>query len=459
MKIKFFALKFFKFLSSLKFAVFNLIVLGILSAVGTFLESYSSAELARVLIYHSLWMKLALISLSINVTSVLIDRWPWKKHHISFITAHFGIVIMIIGSWLTQTQGVDGSMRLELNKENRSIILPSKILVVYSSFDGQSMKEMYRSQPQFLIQKPSLKKPYKISLGKDQIEVIDFYPYAEQSFKFQSNSKANGWAVQFLLSGQKTSYSDWIYLNKKSPFVKKSTGPASLILSKGSYVFKEKNELILEPQNNKLMYYKLRSKGKFQKAGEIKKGDMIQTKWMDLTFKLLDFYKAEVVYEFKKKKTQTDQTVSAIKVRYKDMEKWTPLNSFLRFYEKDRVYIVGYMNRILPIGASIQLKKFNIQHYPASDKAKEYESVVEVDEKKQVVISMNEPLKHKGWTFYQSGFEKDEKGQIKASILAVNRDPGRWIKYFGSVLIVIGIFALFYLKRRGQSSLSKKKKK
>ena len=459
MKIKLLTLKFFKFLSSLKFAVGNLIVLGVLSAVGTFLESYYSAELARVLIYHSLWMKLALASLSVNVTSVLIDRWPWKKHHISFITAHFGILIMIIGSWLTQTQGIDGSMRLELNKENRSIILPSKMLVVYSSFDGQSIKEMHRGQPQFLIQKPSLEKPYKISLGADQIEVIDFYPYAEQSVKFQPKAQAGGWAVQFLLSGSQTSYSDWLYLNKKTPFVKQTAGPASLVLSQGGYIFKEKNELILEPQNNKFMHYKLRSKGKFQKAGEIKKGGIVQTGWMDLNFQLLDFYKAEVVYEFKERKAQTDQTVSAIKVRYKDMERWTPLNSFLRFYEKNRVYIVGYMNRILPIGASIKLKQFNIQNYPASDKAKEYESIVEVDGTEQVVISMNEPLKYKGWTFYQSGFEKDEKGQVKASLLAVNRDPGRWIKYVGSLLIVIGIFALFYLKRRGKSSLSKKKKK
>ena len=124
-----------------------------------------------------------------------------------------------------------------------------------------------------------------------------------------------------------------------------------------------------------------------------------------------------------------------------------PLNSFTSFYFKDRVYIVGYRNKRKSIGANIRLEKFNIKKYPGSRKAKEYESLVQVDHNQKVTISMNEPLKHKGWTFYQSGFE-EEGEQITASILAVNKDPGRWIKYVGSFLIVVGIFALIYTKRR-----------
>jgi cytochrome c biogenesis protein ResB len=65
-----------------------------------------------------------------------------------------------------------------------------------------------------------------------------------------------------------------------------------------------------------------------------------------------------------------------------------------------------------------------------------------------VVISMNEPLKYNGYTFYQSSFERDERtGKPAISILSVNYDPGRWIKYLGSMLMVLGSIILFYFKR------------
>jgi hypothetical protein len=44
----------------------------------------------------------------------------------------------------------------------------------------------------------------------------------------------------------------------------------------------------------------------------------------------------------------------------------------------------------------------------------------------------------KGWS------EKPEK--LEASVLTVNYDPGRGVKYAGSGLIVAGIFTMFYMR-------------
>ena len=447
--------KIIRFLSSLKYAVLNLVILAVLTGIGTFIESSSDAQMARLLIYDSIWMKLALASLSINVGFVLVDRWPWRKRHLSFVLAHIGILIMVVGSWLTQIQGIDGSMRLEPNKETTLISLPSKIFAVYASSDGSRMKEIYNDKALFVLRPPSEKKPYTVSLGQEKMEVVDFYPYATESFKFKPHSNA-GFAVQFLFEGERARHSDWIYrswkrnsMDQGSSFVQKKIGQASIVLSDGKYTFTEPNELILEYKNESTLFYKLRRRGKFVQAGELKVGDSFQTGWMDLNFRVLNFYKAEVVSEFKKEKTQTDQTVSALKVRYNGIEKWIRSNTPYYFYKDNFVYIVSYMNQMISVGDSLNLKKFNITRYPNSTQAKEYESIVQIGgDEKEVTISMNQPLKHKGWSFYQSGFEEDETGQVKASILAVNKDPGRYLKYFGSLLIVMGIFALFFFKRR-----------
>ena len=36
--------------------------------------------------------------------------------------------------------------------------------------------------------------------------------------------------------------------------------------------------------------------------------------------------------------------------------------------------------------------------------------------------------------------------RLEASVLTVNYDPGRGVKYLGSSLIVIGIFTMFYMR-------------
>ena len=81
-------------------------------------------------------------------------------------------------------------------------------------------------------------------------------------------------------------------------------------------------------------------------------------------------------------------------------------------------------------------------------KAANYESVVTA-EGKDVLISMNEPMKRNGLTFYQSSFRDDEMGNPTHSVLSVNKDPGRFVKYFGCLLIALGTITLFWFRKRG----------
>ncbi|MDE0152235.1 MAG: cytochrome c biogenesis protein ResB [Bdellovibrionales bacterium] len=431
--------KFLKFLSSLKLAVINILLLGVISAVGTFVESYYDLYLAQHLVYQSVWMKIVLVLFSINLLSVMVDRWPWKRRHMPFVTAHLGIIMIIIGSFLTGEFGMDGSMRLEPEEQSSSIVLNPRILSVYSSFGEGSFSELYKDQPKFILNRPSAQSPYTISLGTEFMEIVDYYPYAREKIIFQRKPKS-GWLFHFKLSGTRAQELSQMYKMKRDAFVKQQFGLAHIVISDGSYKSSERNELILIPAK---AMYQLVQQGKVRQAGSIYKGKKIQTGWMDLTFELIDFYQAEKVYQFTPLKRPDDNSTSALKVRFQGKESWMKLNSFLSFYSKDASYTLSYMNQRKSIGSTLKLIKFQIDRYQGSQKAKEYSSVVQVDGHKTVTISMNEPLKHNGWTFYQSGFDEVQT----ASILSVNYDPGRFIKYFGSFLLVAGIFALFYRKR------------
>jgi len=111
------------------------------------------------------------------------------------------------------------------------------------------------------------------------------------------------------------------------------------------------------------------------------------------------------------------------------------------------MYYVTFANRRIDIGFPMTLSKFNIGRYQGTMRAASYESEVDVPGLGRRTISMNEPLKYNGFTFYQASFEQDAQGRPVASILSVNHDPGRWVKYLGSLLMVFGSIVLFYFKR------------
>lgn len=157
--------------------------------------------------------------------------------------------------------------------------------------------------------------------------------------------------------------------------------------------------------------------------------------------KLLPHAKEESKYI--EAKRPTPLTSQALKVVYNGEEHWIGLNSMLKLFTDHSAFVVFFANRRLNLDFNLQLVNFRVGRYQGTMRAASYESVVRVPNLGDVKISMNEPLKYHGFTFYQSSFQEDESGHPTASILSVNRDPGRWIKYLGSFIIVLGTILLF----------------
>ena len=90
---------------------------------------------------------------------------------------------------------------------------------------------------------------------------------------------------------------------------------------------------------------------------------------------------------------------------------------------------------------SLTLDRFEIEKYPDSEKPKDYVSYLQLkdgDTQEDIVISMNNILRHKHYRFYQSDY--DEQGN---SILDVARDPwGIGVTYTGYALLFLSLVAL-----------------
>ena len=97
---------------------------------------------------------------------------------------------------------------------------------------------------------------------------------------------------------------------------------------------------------------------------------------------------------------------------------------------------------------TMKLDSFQVVNYPGTQSASDYHSFVRLIFKnntyRDAEISMNHILKFKGYRFYQSSFDDDEKG----SWLSVNHDPwGILVTYLGYLLLALSMIGFLVLKR------------
>ena len=148
---------------------------------------------------------------------------------------------------------------------------------------------------------------------------------------------------------------------------------------------------------------------------------------------------------------------------------------------KGRTVAVTLEPDAVDIGFDVALHNFERRLDPGTSQASHFSSIVEfLDDSgeplvdRPVTITMNAPIDFSdpasghSYRLFQESFmgpwlpgdplyerfaasmtEKnggEPPDRLEASVLTVNYDPGRGVKYFGSLLIVAGIFTMFYMK-------------
>lgn len=454
------ARKVIKNLASIKMAVVIIVLLGVITAWGTFVEAhYNDAAAAFKIVYGSIWMYGTMGLLAACLIAVMIDRWPWQKRHIGFVAAHIGIITLMVGALVTRYFGIDGSLFLEPGQTSHFVQTNETVLSLYSSLDGVKWTKMAEKPVDFFAKRPSSSQPVTVELPNGSIKIVEYLPYAFRDDKVvESKRTTAGAGVRFQIQNPRVSQTEWLVQQTSESEVVKNLGPAQVILSgKATSKVEGRNAIVLIPKlkSSDEINYEVHTQRAPSaiKRGTIKAGDSFETGWMGLVFRLIKYIpRAEERVTYNGSEQSTPATTSAIRLEYEGQEHWLGLNSTIRLFSDQAVYVLAYENTRISLDFNIMLKEFHIGRYPGTIRAASYESAVVVADKGDVTISMNEPLKHHGYTLYQSSFQEDEQHRPTLSILSVNRDPGRWIKYLGSLLIVLGTLHLFYFKRRSSKA-------
>lgn len=446
--LKWILIKTYKLSVSVRLAVFIILGIAVMSAIGTIYESkYNDAEVAQKLIYFSWPMLFFLGLLCVQLIMVLVDRWPWKKGQIGFVLAHFGIIMTLGGAILTHKYGLDGSMYLPIGEESRFVRVRDRELTIYSSMDGRDFRSIYKQDADFLTN--PLKQPLKFDVGGETLEIYDYQHFAFREEQIESsNYDADGAAVRFQLSNDRVNQVQWILQDSFKREKKMDLGPAQVVItSLKDYEPKGNNELVFYVAEDRSVFAKVFTRGKKGLERKIKEGDAFQLGWMNFELKILRVLpKAREKVNFTVTDATSPKTTSALKLRFRGEELWLGLNNVIRLYTQDQVYFVTYSQKRIEIPSPIKLMDFKIGRYEGTNKAASYSSLVSMNGQEHT-ISMNEPLKYQDLTFYQASYDQDSMGRPVASILSVNSDPGRGLKYVGCFLIVFGSILLFVMRK------------
>jgi hypothetical protein len=115
-----------------------------------------------------------------------------------------------------------------------------------------------------------------------------------------------------------------------------------------------------------------------------------------------------------------------------------------RLLADGREYAFSLRRREWELPFTLTLNKFNHETHPGTSTPSHFSSEISLREgnaERDVIIRMNEPLRHRGYTFYQASWGRAE-GQPGAplySVLAVARNPaGQWPMY-ASFIISFGL--------------------
>ncbi|MBU0717388.1 MAG: cytochrome c biogenesis protein ResB, partial [Planctomycetes bacterium] len=102
--------RFFRAIGSLWFSAVLLVLLLIAMACATVYESMRGTEQALHVFYKAQWFRVFLALLGVNVLGALAVRYPFSKRQAGFAIVHLSILVILLGSPVTEKFGVNGQI-------------------------------------------------------------------------------------------------------------------------------------------------------------------------------------------------------------------------------------------------------------------------------------------------------------------------------------------------------------
>jgi cytochrome c-type biogenesis protein CcsB len=462
-------MKFLDKIFSMAMALIVMLIFAISIGTATFIENDYGTQTARALIYNAKWFEVLLLYFCLIVAYNIFRFKMYKRTKWGQLTLHLALLLIGIGAFITRYIGYEGILHIR-EGETKNFMVSDKMILNITLKDKNQTKSY--EFPLFLssLGKNNFKTSISLNGKKLDIKLLKYLPSAKKIITKNANKKNT---ILEMKIASKTGAED-IFLKKGES--KKINGILISFEDKKKkstpsiYIFEENNTLFANfPGKVKTLDMAT------QKQEELNSGKHTffeRRLYMlgDTSIVLRKVHKNSVLkwQQTSLKPGNVDPQMLFLELKYKDKTKKVHLSGRRGVTGRTKVIDFGdlkvaasYGAKVIALPFSIKLIDFELERYPGSMSPASYSSYVRVFDGNTTFppsslppyhIYMNHVLDYKGFRFFQSSYDMDERG----SVLSVNHDPGTLITYIGYFLLALG-FLWSYLTKNGRFQALRRK--
>lgn len=459
-----------KFLFSTRLTSVLFFVFAIAMIVGTFMdkgEATSPTPYSRTLIYNAWWFESIMVFFMINFIGNIFRYRLLRKEKWDVLLLHLSFIFIFLGAFITRYISFEGMMSVREGATENTFLSQKTYLTTYIDgqleINGQLQRRVLENEVDF---SPRLNNKFKVYSDYDgqpvTIELEEFIagaeedvvPHPDGAYYLKIVESGEGKPHNhFLKSGQVSSIHNVLYaLNKFTDGAVNITHTDSTLT-------------IQSPFEGRYMTMATRATGLLVK-------DSIQPLILRSAYTIghqtLVFPKPVIKGKFdvvkKSELLRNDEDGLALRVSANGDSKIIKLlggkgsnNAFTQDSVGGLDFAFRYGSKVIELPFSIKLNDFIAERYPGTENSfSAFESKVTVLDEQEgdfdFHIYMNNILNHRGYRFFQSSYDPDEKG----TILSVNHDFwGTNITYIGYFLLYLSMLAILFNKNTRFDDLRK----
>ena len=436
-------MKGFKFLFSGSFMAMLLLFFAFAMGRATFIENDFNSTTAKALIYNSWWFEALMALMVINFTGMIFTRHLYHKKNLNIMIIHLALVVIIIGAAITRYLGFEGMMHIR-NGQTSNEFISSDTYLRTTLIDGDEKQEIAGKILLISGKENLYNNSVDLKGNNVSVEVERYIPNARRVLKSSDGGKGILSVVAAGVSGRKD-----YFIDENST---ESLGWISLSFgdttdSKNLQVFRDGDSLFLKSPYN-VLHTDIKTgqqdtlpANKFSPLAFMK---IYSMRGLNFVFKE---YTEDGILSFEPAPNGAPQQfeVAALNLMVNDTQKQVMLeigNSSIgherQFKVDDVMFNIKLGPDILKLPFSIKLNAFQLDRYPGSSSPSSFASDITLIDQANGVerpyrIFMNNVLNYGGYRFFQSSYDRDEKG----TVLSVNHD------YWGTMVTYFGYFLLF----------------
>jgi cytochrome c-type biogenesis protein CcsB len=442
-------MKYLKFLFSPVLMGVLFVIFAVAMAVATFLENDYGSSAAYSMVYNTRWFELILILLAANLIGQLVTLRLFRRSRLPGSLFHLSFIIMIIGAGITRYFGWEGTIHIREGEVQNECFSNEKYIgytvknnngiILTGNSEKYSLTSVSADNYKKVIKIND--KDYELILAKiipNAIENITDSPEGEPIVSLVVSSGMTP-GETFALKKGDTKVSNGITFG----FASYKPADVNLSVDSGRFFITSRFNLGEMSMISQMVTSTLPGK-----PVELKKMQILTINGIKIVPKQMSV--ASVIQATAVKPEEQTTGVNAFIFHLIHGKKSETLYLWDREGEKiasvssesdGNMVEISYGSKITTLPFAIKLNKFILERYPGSSSPSGYRSdVILLDKRENVekpfMIYMNNILKYKGYRFYQSSFDRDEKG----TILSVNHDQaGMLVTYTGYALLFIFI--------------------